>query len=552
MRRWFTLPLLAAVCAVAFAACDRSAPQPSGKAAGAQKPGPSNPDDRTIRINIGTEPETLDLSLMQGVPEHKLAVHLCEGLVRLDSDARATPGVAERWESSEDRKTWTFHLRKDAKWHNGDAVTAKDFEFAMRRILNPKLAAPYADYAYRWLEGGEAFYTGDQSGPVPGMKFPDDHTIVFSLADPVPYFDVVVAHTSFYPLNQKFVEAQGTAYATKVEHFLGNGPFQLVTWNPRDRIIARKSSMYWGRDQVWFDEFVARMIEDENTELAAFDRGELDITNSTPTAEIDSLRKRPEFFRENYVGLYYVSFNTRRPPFDDARVREAFSLAIDRDIITQRITRRGELPAAGVIPRGITYPDGKDFRDVAGDVTPAPDAARAKALLAEAGYGPGKPFPRVTYLYNTLLLHKQVGERLQAMWKASLGVDVELQNVEWKEKLERGKAGDYDLGRYAWIADYPDPLTFLAIFTTRDGNNDGKYSNPEFDALVAKSKATADWEQRRAIAIEAEKVLMKDHAIAPVFFYAEPILVQTTVKGFVRNSLGTLDVSRARRGPAGS
>lgn len=519
----------------------------SSNNSGAQS-APASGGGSRIAINIGTPPDTLDLSKMHGIPEHKIALVLCEPHVRLDQDLNAEPGASERWESNEDATVWTFHLRKDGKWHDGKPVTAQDFLFAHRRVLNQATGAKYADFMYRFLKGGEAYYNAnDPSLPLPGITAPDDYTVIYELDAPTPIFPVIIAHTAWFPIPKHAVEAAGASWASSDKFFIGNGAFEMVSWRP-DRIVGRKSQHYWGRNEVHFDEVVIRMIEDTNSELAAFEAKEIDVTDKVLVTEVDRLKRTPDWFAGPYLGVYYGLFNTTVPPFNNKDVRRAFMLSVNRDLIVNQITRRGERPGQGMIPWGIKYPDGKDYREAAGDLVGPTDVAAAKEALARAGYGPGgKTLPRVEYLYNTDITHRMVGEQLQTMWREALGVTAQLQNVEWKEKLRRGQNQEFQITRAGWIGDYNDPITFLEIFLSNDGNNDGRYNNPKFDELVRNAMREGDWKKRRDLVIQAEKILIEDAALCPIFFYTEPILVRADLEGVIRNPIGNLDITRARR-----
>jgi len=511
----------------------------------------SAPEDRTLRLNVATEPETIDSSISKGIPEHKILLTICEPLVRLNAKAEAIPGAAERWEMSEDAKKWTFYLRKDGKWHNGDTVTARDFEYAVRRILDPATGGQYADFVYFVLKGGKEFYElkeRDDSTPFEGVKVIDDFTIEYHMENPTPYFATVAAHTSFFPLNRKVVEAGGKNWANDPKTFAGNGAFTLAEWHPHDRMILKKADTYWDKENIWLDTVVIRMIEDENTELAAFESGEVDITDKVPLTEVDKLKATPDWYVGPYLGTYYVCFNTSAEPFNNVKLRQAFSRAIDRELIVTRITRRGEPIGTGIVPVGVTMPDGSDYRETTGDLVGGFDAAEARKLLAEAGFADPKSAPQFTYMYNTSSEHKVVGEQLEAMWRGNLGVTVKLENVEWKEKLRRGQAQQFEMMRSAWIGDYLDPITFLEIFHSKSGNNDGKFTNARYDELLGLARAESDWKKRREYLVEAEKILIGEAAVAPIFFYTNPRLVRHDFKGVVLNAMGNLDVTRAYKG----
>ncbi|MDX2177028.1 MAG: peptide ABC transporter substrate-binding protein [Candidatus Sumerlaeia bacterium] len=507
--------------------------------------------DRTLRVNVGTPPETIDTAVMTGIPESRIANFLQEGLVSVDAESKPLAAAAVEWEHNDAFTEWTFRLRPGMKWHNGDPVTAHDFVFGVRRILDPRTQGKYADMVTRFLKGGADYYKNREKTwdtPFEGVEATDDLTVVYRLNFPAPFFPTVVSHTSFFPQNRKVVEAGGRAWANDVKTYVGNGPFRLVEHRLRDRMVLAKADTYWDKDAIWMNEVVIRMIEDENTELAAFERRELDVTNTVPLTEVPRLKQTPEWFVGPYLGTYYVAFNTTKAPFDNRDVRMAFSAAIQRDVIVERITRRGEQPGSGIVPAGVYMPDGTNYRERAGRMTPEFSVEKARELLKKAGFGPGgKPFPAATYTYNTLEEHKIIGEQLQSMWRTALGVPLRLENVEWKEKLRRGREQDFQLMRNAWIADYVDPMSFLEIFLSDDGNNDGKYNNPKFDETVHAAARETDPEKRYQLLIEAERILMDDAAVAPIYHYVSPRLIQADVKGIVQAGVGNLYMTKARR-----
>ncbi|MCB2155279.1 peptide ABC transporter substrate-binding protein [bacterium] len=507
----------------------------------------------TIRINLGAEPFSLDPNTANDIPSSKVIRHLQEGLIRLDGDAQPKPAVAESWEHDDAYKVWTFHLRDGMTWTNGDPVVAGDFVFALRRILTPATQAQYAQMVFGFLEGGREFYSSNgEDDENFGARAIDDHTLEIRLTAPTPFFPTVVNHPSWYALNRRAVEANGDRWALSADTYVGNGPYILEDWAPKDRIIVTKNPNYYGADEVNFDKIVFRMIESESTALAAFEAGDLDIIDRIPLPEVKRLRETPEWAAPPYLGCYYVCYNVTEPPFDDLALRKAFSLTINRDMIVNKLTRRGETPATGYVPEGIPLPNGKDYREVAPKFIPTGDFAKnlaeAKRILAEAGYGNGKSIPRVSYLYNTADEHKIIAEAMQAVWQVSLGANVDLVNVEWKVKIDRGNTQDYEFMRSGWIGDYLDPMTFLDIFETGGGNNDAGYSNPRYDELLEKARQETNPDKRLEYMIELERILVEeDCVVAPIYFYREPFLIRTDVKDWVRNALGDLDVSRAYR-----
>lgn len=541
MKRLFSLLLLMLILAGCGGSEESSSPAASDKSL-----------DRTLRINVATEPETLDPALMRGTPEGKVARGLFEPLLDLDEKGEFHPGAAVRWEHNEDFTAWTFHLRPDARWHNGEPVTAQDYVYAVRRVCTPATAAPYAAMVYQFLRNGETFYKagGNRTGlPFDGVEALDTHTVRYNMANPTPFFESVVTLFTWLPVNRNAVEKGGDAWYRNPETCVGNGPFRMTLYRGHDRIETVRAETYWDAKSIWWEKVVYLMIESETTENAAFINGELDVTNSVAIPELDYWRDRPEYRMATFFGSYYVSFACQKPPFDDARVRRAFALAIDREMIVTQVTKRNEPIGGGLVPRGLRSPAGGDYRDRAGDMIGAHDPAEAKRLLAAAGYGPGgKPFPAVEYIYNNLEEHKIIGENLQAMWKQALGVEPRLQSLEWGVWLKKANEGDYNISRNSWYGDYMDAMTFLELFTSESQQNSSKFFNKEYDDLIARARGERDALKREDLLIAAERLLVeKEAVVAPLFTYRYPMLVQSNIEGVYRHALGGLVYAHGRR-----
>ncbi len=370
----------------------------------------------------------------------------------------------------------------------------------------------------------------------------------YNLANPTPFFDTVVDLTCWYPLNQEHIEEAGEGWDTEPETYLGNGPFQLAEYSSKDRIILEPAETHRMTDEIFWDRIEFYMIESQVTELQAFRTGELDITNKVSLPEVPYWKEQPEWNPGPTFGTYYVSFNNAEAPFDDARVRKAFNLCIDRELITDRLLQRGEIPSEGLIPHSLQSPRGGAYRDYAGDMIPDQDIERARQLLAEAGYGEDNQFPAVEYIYDTSEDHKVIAEQLQAMWRDALGVDVELRNVEWGVRLERGRQGRFDLIRNGWYGDYLDAMTFLELFVTGNNLNDPKFSSDRYDELIQAARSEEDAAEREDLLVEAERLLIEEEAaIAPLFTYAYPVLIQTGIEGVIRNATGDIHYLWARR-----
>jgi oligopeptide transport system substrate-binding protein len=510
------------------------------------------PPARTLRFNAGTDPSTLDPTFNSGIQEGWILSGLMEGLIRLDRDSKPIPAVAESWTHSEDYLTWTFTLRRDAKWHNGDPVTAHDFVYAIERISTPSTAAPYAQNVYMFLQGGAEYYAGggkDKGLPAPGVRAVDDHTIVYTLAQAAPYFLTVLQFTAWLPLHRPTIESAGPGWFLKPETFVGNGPFRMEQYRPGDRIVMRKADTYWDRDRIWWDDVHVYLISSETTENAAFLTGDLDATSGVAVAEVDKWRGKPEFRSVPTFGTQYVAFNTTVAPFNDRRVRRAFSLAINRTLLTQQVTRRGEIVPRGIVPTSLaSVVEGQSYRDRAGNFVGRTDVEEARRLLAEAGFADPKTLPQIEYLYNTREDNKLIAEQLQSMWNRAFGIDVRLSNKEWGVVSAALVSGDFMCARATWFGDYVDALAFLEIFETGNSKNAPKFSNPEFDALVESARRETDPLKREDMLIAAERLLIQDEAVvAPIYHYVSPMLVRTDLIDFGANTLNNLVWIHSRR-----
>ncbi len=482
----------------------------------------------------GTEIQDLDHQVVTGVPEHNVVMSLVEGLVMENpKDLSPEPGVAESWEISDDGLTYTFHLRDNALWTNGDPVTPEDFLLSYKRILTPTLASEYANMVYDYVENAEAYYRGEITDfDQVGFKVIDAHTFQVRLKNPTPYFlNILASHYSWWPVPVKVIEQfggmdrKGTGW-TRPENYVGNGPFKLKYWKPNQKIIVEKNPLYWDADRVKLNEIHFYPIESAETEERMFRTGQLHRTNTVPLSKLDVYRREnPDLLRiEPLLSVYFYRCNTTRPPFDDVRVRRAFALAIDRESLVTNVLRGGQLPAYNFTPQG--------FPTYHPDVRLEGTLEDARNLLAEAGYPNGEGMPTIEILYNTSESHRTIAEALQQMWRTNLGVDVQLLNQEWKVYLDSQDNLDFTLSRSGWQGDYVDPNTFLEIFVGGGGNNDTGWANPEYDRLRKEALETADETARFAIYERMEEILMEELPIIPIYHYTRTYLLDPSVKGW--------------------
>ncbi|MEN3939970.1 peptide ABC transporter substrate-binding protein [Prosthecobacter sp. SYSU 5D2] len=461
------------------------------------------------------EPETLDPALTSDQVSMRLSTALFEGLCRVNQAGRPEPGMAERWEISPDRKTYTFHLRAGTAWTDGRAVVAEDFVGSWKRALDPATGGDYASLMHV-IRGAKAFSEGqDPDFSKVGVKAVDEKTLRVELENPTPYFVDLTAFVTLAPVPLGTIEKHGTAWI-KPANIVTNGAYFLEEWLLDDRIRLRKNPHYWDAANVGMETIEIKPVQDANTALSYFHTGQCDLImdkGMIPPTLTQKLKQQPWFHTGPFLGTWFIRINVTKPPFDDARVRQAFALAVDKARIVEKITQLGELTAWGLTPPGT----GQDYQAPPGlDL----NVEEARRLMAEAGYPGGKGFPRVEYLYIPLGVERNIAIELQAMWQEALGVTVNLTKQEQKVWLKSMRELDYHLCRSSWVGDYNDPSTFLDMFITGSGNNRTGWSNEKYDRLVTEAAGEADILKRNAIFQQAEQTLIREEsAIIPVYYY---------------------------------
>jgi len=488
---------------------------------------------KILLICEGTEPRTLDPHISQGVPEHHIIMGLMEGLMEHDPNdqSKQLPGLADRWEHNEDYSVWKFHLRDNAKWSNGDLVTAQDFVFSYKRILTATLGAPYIDALYI-LKGARDYAAGKITDfNEVGVKALDDRDLQFELIGPTPYFLSAILHTSWFPVHPatilKFgrMDERDTKW-TRPGNYVGTGPFILKIWKENDVIELVRNPLYWDAANVKLNGINFYSIENYDTQERAFQAGQLHKTQELSLDKIPYYRREhPELIRiDPYEGAYFYRINVKRKPFDNPKVRLALNLAIDRESIVKNITRGKQKPATGYVPPGM------------GDYEPLDvihyDPDQARRLLAEAGYPNGNGFPKFNILINTSQSHRTVAEAIQQMWKQELNIDVGIENQEWKVYLDSQNSLNYDVSRSGWIGDFMDPVTFLSVWRTGDGNNNTGWSNPEYDKLLDQAAQTADPQKRFSILHQAEQLWLSEPSGVLLYWYTLVYNLDPSVKNW--------------------
>ncbi len=502
--------------------------------------GPAASADELRVGNVG-EPASLDPHYVSGTWENRIVGDLFLGLMTEAPDGTVVPGAAAEWRVDAGGTVYTFEIREHT-WSDGTPVSAHDFVFSLRRILAPETAAEYASLLYP-IRNAEALNTGAlKDASALGVRAIDDDTLEITLHSPAPFFLELLTHYTAFPVPRHVVEKHGNAWIKK-DNIVSNGPYVLEEWAPGAHVKLKKNERFFDTANVRIERVVFYPQEDRVALQKRFRAGEIDYAADFASDQIDWLRKNlpDETHIAPYLGIYYYPVNTTRPPFDDVRVRVALSMAIDREAITDKVMRTGELPAYSLVPPGTANygePAFVEWRNV-----PAKERVeRARALLAEAGYGPEKPLA-FTLSYNTSENHKRIAIAVAAMWK-KIGVQVELYNSEVKVHYDKLKQGDFEVARAGWIADYNDAQNFLYLLQSSTGTlNYGRYANPDFDRLMDEANASVDLERRAVLMREAEGLAMRDQPIIPIYYYVSKNLVQRYVKGWRSN---TKDIHRTR------
>ena len=488
--------------------------------------------EKEIVYNLAIEPRTIDPVLNNAVDGSNVIFNLFEGLVRIGFDDAPEAGCAEKWEVSEDGMSWTFHLRKGLKWSDGKPMTAEEFRYGFLRAITPENASPYAHLGF-FIKNGEAFFNGKAKAEEVGLVAVDDVTFRIDLEYQTPLMLDYLSYHIFYPARADVVEADPRGWTSKPETALGNGPFMLADWQHNSEMTLVKNPHYWDADNVKIDKVRMVMITDSNTALAAFKGRKVDLIDNIPPQMTPQLIKSGEAKVAPTLGTSFSVFNVTRAPFDNPLVRRAFTLAVDRTVMAEKVAMGGQKPAVAFIPYGIPGVETeKDFRAEGGDFLPdRADVEQAKKLLAEAGYPDGKGFPKVVYKYNLNPINKAIAEALQAMWKQNLGVEVELSNEEWKVFINTRMKHDFDIARHAYLVDFFDAGSLLELWQAGVPENVAGYANDEYDALIKDSLKQMDRAKRIEDMHKAEQILMQDLPVLPLYFYSTPYMQSARVKG---------------------
>lgn len=553
IKKLCAVALAVALSASVFAGCGGSGDQSNS--------GDGAAVEQKLTYNVGAVVETIDPALNTAVDGSTIIGNAFEGLTRLDENDKAVPGVAKEWKISEDGLTYTFKLRDDAKWSDGKSVTANDFAYAWKRALNKKTAAEYA-YQLYYIKNAKEFYEGKAKEADLGIKVVDEKTLEVTLNSPTPYFIELMAFPTYMPVREDIIKEHGEKWINKPETYVSNGPFKLTDFQMKDSYTFVKNENYWNKDNVKLETLVYKMAMDETSSYASLESGDFDVISNVPTERIEDGQASGLVNIYPNLGTYFLCVNVNngldkldkevQKVLSDKKVRQALSLAIDRVSIVENVTKAGQVASASFVPAGIKDPNGKDFKNNKFDPTKQQEnVEEAKKILKEAGYENGKGIPTLELMYNSEGAHKAIMEVIQQNWK-DIGVNVELKNQEWAVFLNTRQNGQYEIARHGWSADYADPMTFLDMWVSGNdgdknswGNNDAHFSNKEYDELIKKAKVESDPSKRFELMKQAEKILLDEMPVIPLYDYTKVYGAQSYVKGYRSSALGQIYFDQA-------
>ncbi|KQL43451.1 ABC transporter substrate-binding protein [Brevibacillus choshinensis] len=517
-----------------------SASTPPKQETGAPAAQTAEKKPQVFRANLTSEPSTADPGLAKDATSGAVVRATFDGLTRLDKDSKPMNSMASDIKVSDDNRVYTFTLR-DAKWSNGDPVTAQDFEFAWKRVLDPKLAAEYA-YQLYYIKNAEKVHTGKAKPEELGVKVLDDKKLEVTLENPTPYFLELTAFYTYYPVDKKIVEAN-PKWANEAATHVSNGPFKMRSWEHKSKIVLEKNENYWDKDAVKLDQIDFAMIEDDSTALSMFENGELDWAGQPlgglPTDAIPALKESGKLVVHPKATMYWYKLNTTKGPLSNAKIRKALSYTVDRKSIVDNITQVGQVPTMGMLPQSMIIKSEGYFKDH--------DTETAKQLLQEGLKELGlTSLPPITLSYNTTDRHKKIAEAVQDQWKKALGIDVKLANKEFKVHLEDLHSLNYDIGRLGWNADFNDPINYLEMFRdAKTGNNDTGWEDTRYKELLQKSALESDPSKRTQLFAEAEQIFMDAMPVIPLFTDVDIWVQNDKVKGVQVDGLGFIDLKWA-------
>ena len=529
MRKRIILATLALAGAMALSGC--------GGSKSASKNG------KILTVEEGPDVETIDPALNQSADGANYITMISDNLLRIDKDGKIAPSMAEKYEVSDDGLTWTFHLRDGLKWSDGSDFTANDFVYSWQRMVDPEVAAPYAETMLGMVEGyKDAIGNPDADGNTTTtpdrtklkVEAPDDKTFVVHMSHPTPYFDRLATFAALSPVKKDVVEANPDGWSLDPKTYVSTGPFKLTEWKQGSHILVTKNEYYWNKDAVKLDGIKCLLMQDQNAAFSAYESGDALMIKDYPVQEVTTIQKRPDYKSSPKLGISYIDVNNDLDEFKDPKVREALSLALDRKYMADTITAGINSPAKGFIPDGVVDWDGSAWADNITDKSVYYDnfdanLAKAKELLKEAGHENGAGLPTMSYTTNDAGFNKKVAEYLQQAWK-ELGINVEVNIVEWKSFIPQRRSGNYQIARDGWVMDYNDPSNLLECAYSTNGNNSSRYKNPEYDALLDKAAHETDAKTRFGYFHQAEELLLKDAGVIPLMYQNETYLQKDNIK----------------------
>jgi len=492
-----------------------------------------------FRVNLGTEPPSLDWSLATDHVSFNVVSNLMVGLTEFDKDLKPAPVIAKSWDILDGGKRIVFHLRDDVLWTDGEKVRAQDFEYSWKRLLNPKTASQYA-YILFDVANAQEYNEGKITDPARvGVQAKDDQTLVVTLRHPASYFLAITTFEVTFPQRQDIIEKFNTRW-TEPENIVTNGPFRMTSWKHENEIELSANEKFF-RGKPTIEKVTMFMVNEKTTAVTMFEQGSLDFmdeSHSIPPLDKPRLSKMPGFKVVPQLRGEYYSFAVDRKPFDNPALRKAFAMAIDREVLP-KILQGGPTPASSWIPPGMLAHNpeiGLRF-----------DPAEARRLLKEAGYPDGKGLPPIVLGYNTDEEKKLIAEAVQSMWQKHLGVVVRLENQEWKVFLKKLQTDPFPIFRSGWGADYPDPDNFMKLFTSNSGNNHGRWKNARYDRLLDLAAREQDAKKRSQLYDEAQRLLTEiDVAIVPLYWKSEATMLNPKFTGLEYNSMARMDLRHVK------
>jgi oligopeptide transport system substrate-binding protein len=495
------------------------------------------PKEKKIVYSLGGEAETLDPTKNNYSRSSFVLQNLFRGLYKMGADGSTTPAIASGYTVDAAGTTYVFTL-KDAKWSDGKPLTAFDFEYSWKRVLNPETASRGAFYLY-YLKNGEAYNEGKAKAEDVGVKAKDAKTLVVTLANPTPYFIDLLCVTAYYPVRKDVVEA-ADPWTKSAKTYVCDGPFLLSEIKPKEKYVLKKNPNYIDAANVKLDTLEMLFIEAPETELAAYMSGSIDVADNLSAEALKAYQGKADYHAISRIGERYLDINVEKAPFGDARVRKAFSMAINRGQLAKNVLMIPDRPAYGIVPFGIPYATkpGKDYRDVVGNDLIKEDIAAAQKLLADAGFPGGKGLPPIALTVMNNQGERDMAQALAAMWKQNLGAEVSI--VTWESKVywDEIAKGNFMICRDGWTGDYPDPMTMLELFTTDGNKDDTRWSNAAYDKLIAENKVITDKQKRMDNFAKAEKILLDEASVLPLYSFLDTFLAKPNIKGVTKNFIG--------------